>query len=166
MGYAYTAGPFPLAYRGLGDLFVLIFFGLIAVGGVYFLHAQSLAPGMFLAGLQIGLHCTVLIAINNLRDMDGDRLVQKRTLAVRFGQRFSRFEIAFLCGSPFLLGYAWVLWGHPFAFFLPLLAAPLAIKIAKSIYQTAPGTVYNKFLGMAAGLHLLFGVCLSIGLLL
>lgn len=164
MGYAYTAGPFPLAYRGLGDLFVILFFGLIAVGGVYYLHAGQLSDSALWAGLQVGFHCTVLIAINNLRDMDGDRLVQKRTLPVRFGKRFARIEIAVLTLAPFLFGLFWGVRGHWPAFWIPLLSLPLAIKIVKLVFETEPGPAYNKFLGMAAGLHLLFALLLSVGL--
>lgn len=166
MGYGYTAGPFPLAYKGLGDLFVVLFFGLIAVAGVYFLHSGALSLSAFVAGLQVGFHCTVLIAINNLRDVDGDRLVNKKTLPVRFGKKFARWEIAFLCMAPFALGVYWWIQGFYFSFFLPLLLLPLAIRIAKLVFQTEPGAVYNQFLGKAAGLHLFFGLLLSAGLLL
>jgi 1,4-dihydroxy-2-naphthoate octaprenyltransferase len=163
MGYAYTAGPFPLAYKGLGDLFVILFFGLIAVGGVYFLHTGQWSTGAVLAGLQIGLHCAVLIAINNLRDMDGDRLVHKRTLPVRFGKQFARWEIAFLCFAQFLLGLYWVDQRHYGAFLLPFLILPMAFWIPKLVFETEPSPVYNQFLAKAAGLHLIFGVLLSVG---
>jgi 1,4-dihydroxy-2-naphthoate octaprenyltransferase len=163
MGYAYTSGPYPLAYKGLGDLFVIIFFGLIAVGGVYFLHTGQWNLDALVAGLQVGLHCTVLIAINNLRDMEGDRKVHKMTLPARFGKKFARTEIAVLAFMPFLLGLYWGQAGHWGAFGLPLLAMPLAIKIVKLVFKTEPSPAYNKFLGMSAGLHLLFGVLLSIG---
>lgn len=166
MGYAYTAGPFPLAYRGLGDIFVILFFGLIAVGGVYFLHSGEMSTGALVAGLQVGLHCTVLIAINNLRDTEGDRLVNKKTLPVRFGKTFARWEIAFLCFLPYLLGLYWISDSHWVAFALPLVTLPLAAKISKLVFKTEPSPAYNQFLGKAAGLHLLFGVLLSVGLFL
>ncbi|MGZ5280400.1 MAG: 1,4-dihydroxy-2-naphthoate polyprenyltransferase [Pseudobdellovibrionaceae bacterium] len=166
MGYAYTAGPFPLAYKGLGDLFVIIFFGLIAVGGVYYLHTGSLSTGAIFAGLQVGLHCTVLIAVNNLRDHAGDRLVGKKTLPVRFGKRFARWEIAVLCFSPFLLGLYWMIEGRFGAFLLPFLILPMAMWISKLVFETEPSPAYNKFLGKAAGLHLVFGSLLSMGFFL
>lgn len=164
MGYAYTAGPFPLAYRGLGDLFVVLFFGLIAVGGVFFLHTNLLSSSALLAGLQVGLHATVLIAINNLRDVEGDRLAQKRTLPVRFGRKFARAEIAFLCISPFGVGIYWLVNGHVAAFAAPLLMLPLAFKIAILVYKTEPSPAYNQFLAMAAILHLMSGLLISVGL--
>lgn len=166
MGYGYTAGPFPLAYRGLGDLFVILFFGLIAVGGVYFLHTNLLTESALVAGLQVGLHCAVLIAINNLRDIEGDRLVHKKTLPVRFGKRFARAEIAFLSFSPFLLGVYWFMNGHLAAFLIPILVFPLAFKITKLVYKTEPSPAYNQFLAKAAALQLGFGVLLSVGLFL
>lgn len=166
MGYSYTGGPFPLAYLGLGDLFVILFFGLIAVGGVFFLHTHSLPLAALIAGLQVGLHCTVLIAINNLRDINGDKLVGKRTLAVRFGIKNSKREIVLLCWLPFVLNIYWWLQGYYVASLLPLLALPLAIKISRFIVQNDPSPQYNQILGVGAGLHLLFGLLLSIGMLL
>lgn len=165
MGYAYTAGPFPLAYLGLGDLFVILFFGLVAVMGLFYLHTDMWTPDAVILGLQIGFHATVLIAINNLRDMDGDRLVHKKTLAVRFGLRFARFEIAFLVLAPFLLSFYW-LWTFPMAAYLPAVTLPLAFKVIKNIFKNKPSAVYNKFLGQSAGLHLLFGLLTALGIYL
>lgn len=166
MGYAYTAGPFPLAYKGLGDVFVILFFGVIAVGGVSYLHGLTWTLSSLVAGLQVGFHCTVLIAINNLRDAAGDRLVNKKTLAVRFGRSFARWEIAFLSLAPFFLGLYWSSQGYLWAFLLPFLISPLAFKLVKLVFETEPSPAYNQFLGKAAGLHLIFGMLLSIGFLL
>lgn len=165
MGYAYTAGPFPLAYRGLGDLFVIIFFGLIAVMGLFFIYSKIWSASAFLLGLQIGLHATVLIAINNLRDIDGDTKVHKRTLAVRLGINGARKEIYFLCLSPFFLQIYWLVQGYWLAAVLPFLALPLAIKIMKNIKTSPPSSMYNIFLAQSAALHLIFGTLLSIGLI-
>jgi 1,4-dihydroxy-2-naphthoate octaprenyltransferase len=166
MGYSYTAGPFPLAYLGLGDLFVILFFGLIAVLGMVFLQGGTWPQEAWILGLQIGFHATVLIAINNLRDANGDKLVNKKTLAVRFGIRFARFEIAFFCFAPFLLNLYWYMHGCTWAALLPLLALPLAVKITKNVFSTEPSPAYNKFLGQSAGLHLVFGLLLAIGFLI
>lgn len=164
MGYAYTGGPFPLAYKGLGDFFVIIFFGLIAVMGTYYLHAGAVTTSSAIAGLQVGLLATVLIAINNLRDAPQDALVGKKTLAVRFGIMFARFEIALLAITPFLLGYYWSRSDHFNAFLLPLVAIPFARRIVGGVFKNAPSPIYNRFLAMAAILHLVFGFFLSIGL--
>ncbi|HEY1079144.1 MAG TPA: 1,4-dihydroxy-2-naphthoate octaprenyltransferase [Bdellovibrio sp.] len=163
MGYSYTTGPFPLAYLGLGDLFVILFFGLLAVTGVVFLNTGEWLQEAFILGLQIGLHATVLIAINNLRDHSGDALVRKKTLAVRFGVKFSRWEIATLCFAPFVLNLYWWFEGYKIPAMISMLALPLAVKITKNIFATEPSSVYNKFLGQAAGLHLVFGLLLALG---
>lgn len=163
MGYSYTAGPFPLAYLGLGDLFVILFFGLLAVMGIVFLNTGEWMIEAFILGLQIGLHATVLIAINNLRDRTGDVLVGKKTLAVRFGVKFSRAEIAALCFLPFLINLYWWFEGYKIAAMVSMLALPLAIKVTKNVYNTEPSPAYNQFLGQAAGLHLVFGLLIAVG---
>ena len=165
-GYAYTGGPFPLAYLGLGDIFVVLFFGLIAVGGLVFLQIGEWLDESLMLGLQIGLHATVLICINNLRDIEGDVLVGKKTLAVRFGKSFARTEIATLCFLPFLLNIFWLNRGIYLAAALPFLVLPLAARLCFLIFKTEPGPIYNQFLAKAAGLHLLFGILLSLGFLL
>ena len=163
MGYAYTAGPFPLAYLGLGDLFVVLFFGLLAVAGIVFLNTGEWMLEAFVLGLQIGLHATVLIAINNLQDRAGDALVNKKTLAVRFGMQFSRIEIASLCFLPFAINIFWWIEGYRIPAIISTLALPLAFKVTKNIFETEPSPAYNKFLGQAAGLHLVFGMLIALG---
>lgn len=163
MGYAYTAGPFPLAYLGLGDLFVILFFGLLAVSGIVFLNTGEWYSEAMILGLQIGFHATVLIAINNLRDHKGDALVNKKTMAVRFGEKFSRYEIAFLAFAPFALNIYWWFEGFKIPAIVSLFALPLAIKVTRNVFKTEPGPIYNKFLGQAAGLHLVFGILIAIG---
>jgi 1,4-dihydroxy-2-naphthoate octaprenyltransferase len=162
-GYAYTAGPFPLAYKGLGDLFVIIFFGVVAVMGVVYLHTLEWRFEAFVLGLQIGFLSKVLIAINNLRDVHGDKKVNKKTLPVRFGIQFGRYEIAFLILSTFLLQFYWLLKGLNFVFVVGFVVSPLAVKLLRSVFRTEPSAEYNKFLGKAAGLHLVFGLLLATG---
>ncbi len=165
-GYAYTAGPFPLAYKGMGDFFVILFFGVIAVSGLVYLQIHEWRIEAFVLGLQVGFHCTVLIAVNNLRDVEGDLLVNKRTLPVRFGKRFARNEIAVLSFVPFLFLTYWLQLGFGWFLLLPLLSLPLAIRLVKKVFVTEPSVVYNSFLAQAAGLHVSFGVLLSLGLVL
>lgn len=166
-GYAYTGGPYPLAYHGLGELFVLLFFGFGAVGGTFWLHAGRLAPAVALAGTQVGFLACGLLAVNNLRDVDADARARKHTLAVLLGPRFGRAEIvAFTCG-PFLLGAAWVLAGRgALPALLPLLALPLAAATLRIVLREPPGPRYNAALARAAGLQLGFGLLLSLGLVL
>lgn len=163
-GYLYTSGPYPLAYVGLGDIFVVIFFGLVAVGGVYYLQAARWDAGVLVIGLQVGFLSTVLIAINNLRDWVGDAKNNKRTLAVRFGEKFSKAEISFLLFSPYLLGM-YFREDYPWAFYLPFIILPLSFKLDRKIHATRPGPVYNQYLAQAAAIHLLFGILLSVGLI-
>jgi len=166
MGYAYTGGPLPLAYAGLGDLFVIIFFGLVATGGVFFLHTGFAGLPALVAGLQIGLLATVMIAINNLRDLDQDRLVSKKTLAVRLGPALGRVEVVFLFLLTFALQWYWYESGSAWAFALPFAAALPAGKVLKTLLTTSPSREYNTLLAQAAFVHILFGVLFSIGLIL
>jgi 1,4-dihydroxy-2-naphthoate octaprenyltransferase len=161
--YSYTGGPFPLAYLGLGDLFVILFFGVIAVTGMGFLHTGLWLFEAFFLGIQIGLHCAILIAINNLRDIEGDKRVNKKTLPVRFGKSFARFEILLLAILPFIMNGYWFFEGFTWTSILPFLVLPIAIQIIILVFKTEPSSVYNKFLAKAAALHFLFALLLSVG---
>jgi 1,4-dihydroxy-2-naphthoate octaprenyltransferase len=97
--------------------------------------------------------------------MDGDKLVNKKTLPVRFGKTFARNQIAILCFAPFLLQGYWIAKGFYFVS-ATILLLPLALKLTKLVFSTEPSSKYNQFLGMAAALHLFFGVLTSIGLIL
>ncbi len=163
-GYGYTGGPFPLAYVGLGDVFVMLFFGLIAVTGTHFLVSASWSVWALLGGLQVGAHATVLIAINNLRDRTTDARVGKRTLAVRLGERGAKGEITALAVAPFVLGFAWCARGAWWAALLPLLSLPVAVTLIRDVLRTPPSAAYNGYLARSAKLHLLFGLLLAAGL--
>lgn len=164
LAYCYTGGPFPLAYKGLGDLFVIVFFGLIAVMATFFLHTGFINQAALVAGFQVGFLATVLIAINNLRDAPQDALVGKKTLAVRFGVTFARVEIAFMVVAPFLLGVYWWIQKWPSAAILPILAFAFARRVISGVATNEPGPVYNRFLAMAAALQMVFGLALAVGL--
>lgn len=165
LGYAYTGGPFPLAYVGLGDLFVILFFGLVAVGGTYYLQTHVWSFESIIAGLQVGFLATTLIAINNLRDMNQDAKVNKRTMAVRLGLKGARIEIATLFVGSFLLGFYWLTQKMWMAALLPWLSWPLAYLIIRDCFRHQPGPIYNQLLAKSALVHLLFGVLLSVGLI-
>jgi 1,4-dihydroxy-2-naphthoate octaprenyltransferase len=164
LAYGYTAGPLPLAYFGLGDVFVILFFGVIAVAGTYFLHTLNWSKDVLVAGFQIGCLATVLIAINNLRDIHQDVKAHKRTLAVRFGKTFVRCEIAALLISTYALLPYWWMAGFHFAAVLPLLLLPIAARLIFNIFRTEPGVIFNRFLAQAALVHLGFGGTLALGL--
>ena len=157
LAYAYTGGPYPLAYHGLGELFVMLFFGLIAVGGTYYLHTLTLSREAILAGIAAGALATVLIVINNLRDIEGDRKSAKRTLAARFGERFARVETAVFALIPFLVsGLIGV------RFLTTLLALPLAVALVARVIR-GRGTELNRCLAMAGALQWLFGLLFVAG---
>ncbi|HUP65487.1 MAG TPA: 1,4-dihydroxy-2-naphthoate polyprenyltransferase [Thermoanaerobaculia bacterium] len=163
-GYLYTGGPYPLAYHGLGEIFVILFFGVVAVGGTYYLQTLSLNVSAIVSGLAVGLLSTVLLAVNNLRDMEDDQLTHKRTMAVRFGRRFAVLEIAVCALTPLALGLWWLARGEWIAAVLPLALVPLAVSIVRSARQDR-GAILNRTLGKAAALHAGYGVLFSIGLL-
>lgn len=165
-GYLYTGGPYPLAYVGLGELFVILFFGLVAVAGVFYLQTGFLGLVPFVAGLQMGLLATVLISINNFRDYIGDKEVGKMTLAARFGKKFARTEIIFLFLASYLLNIFWYCNGNIWAGVLPFFSLPIAIIVVKGILLNEPSQVYNKYLGMSAFVQILFGILMGIGFIL
>ena len=164
--WLYTGGPFPLAYRGLGEVFVVLFFGVIAVAGTFFVNTLSWSVAPFLAGLQIGLHASVLLAVNNLRDLETDRTAGKNTQAARFGLGFARRENAVLVMAPFALGAGWLALGWTWAFVLPFVTLPLAWWLARACLAAQPDRAANELLAGAAALHAAFGLVLAIALLL
>lgn len=160
----YTAGPFPLAYLGLGDLFVLIFFGLVAVLGTVFAHVGFVATGAIWLALATGFHGMGLIAVNNLRDIPTDVLAGKKTLAVRLGDRASRVYVAILEFLPFL---CWVPLARSlggWAAWLPLLALPLALANSIRCFRISDRREFNALLAKCAALQLLFGLLASAAL--
>lgn len=163
MGYAYTSGPVPLAYFGLGDLFVIIFFGLVAVGGLFYLQTGTYTLDAFVLGLQIGFLSTILIAINNLRDIHTDSEVNKKTLAVRLGVTGAKIWIVFLVVAPFLLGYYWLNQQKYWLYILPTMSLPLGLSVVKKIISTAPSAEYNKFLAKSAAYGMIFSLGYMIG---
>ncbi len=167
-GYAYTTGPFPLAYRGLGEIFVILFFGFAAVKGMaYVLAGAGLWPWAELAALQVGLQSATLLAVNNARDIAGDRKAGKRTLAARFGLGFARAEIAALVALPFLLGASGGL--------RPVGRAPRCCPWqrcrspsdwSRGVWSEPPSRRFNVFLAQSALLQLVFSALLATGLVL
>ncbi len=160
--YGYTGGPFPLAYRGMGELFVILFFGFVAVLGSWFMQTGQLGgAGMWTLAWQCGFYSCVLIAINNLRDRVEDAGTGKRTLAVRFGERFAKGEIAFFCLAPVMLGASHVADLLSAAIQQgPMLVIGLLITVL--IFRTPPGPVYNRFLALGALQLILFAVLHSV----
>jgi len=164
-GIAYTGGPYPLGYNGLGDLFVFIFFGPVAVCGTYYVQAGEFNAEVIGASLPIGLLATAILVVNNLRDIDTDRKAGKRTLAVRFGEPGAQLEYIFLIGLSYLVPLLMWLWGIASLWvMLVWLSVPIAIKLIHMILTTK-GRPLNKALAGTAQLELLYGVLFSIGLM-
>jgi 1,4-dihydroxy-2-naphthoate octaprenyltransferase len=165
-GLAYTAGPFPLAYNGLGDLFVFIFFGIVGTVGTYYLHAQQFTMLAVLISLPVGALITNILIVNNYRDIEEDKTAGKNTLAVLLGREFSRYEYVFFIlisfFIPFLLHfkYDFNIW-----IFLPYITLPLAITLVKMIYALT-GIQLNKTLELSAKFSALYGLLFSIGIIL
>jgi 1,4-dihydroxy-2-naphthoate octaprenyltransferase len=148
--YAYTGGPYPLAYHGLGELFVIAFFGVVAVIGTYFVQTLRFSREAFIAGVGVGCLATVLLVINNLRDVASDRVSDKRTTVVRFGETFARVEIALFTLLPFA---AAVYLGRLFT----LIALPLAVFVIVSSWRGS-GRALNKSLALAGLLQWCYGL--------
>ncbi len=159
-GWAYTGGPKPIAYGPLGEVFVFVFFGLVAVGGSYYLQTLSLTPIVLSAAALVGIHAAAVITVNNYRDLDGDAKNGKNTLAVRLGRPpirrlYTTQMLAPYALLPLLAGLGW-----PAA--LPLLSLPLALKLIQRFHREAPGPVFNTILAATAGLQLAFAILLSL----
>ncbi len=161
----YTAGPFPLAYLGLGDLFVLIFFGLVAVLGTVYAHTQTLDTNAVYLALATGIHGMGLIAVNNLRDIPTDTVAGKKTLAVRLGDRNSRIYVAALAFLPYLCWIPVVAQlGATFPSFLPFLSLPLAVANTRACFRIQNRREFNFLLARSAALQLAFGLLATIAL--
>lgn len=167
-GVLYTGGPYPLGYLGLGDLFVLVFFGPVAVGGSYYVQALELPGPVVVAGLMPGLFSTAILTVNNLRDADTDVRTGKKTLAVRFGKTFARWEYL---ACMVLAGAAIPAWlcvqagGHWAALAGGLALVP-AIPLIRNVFTSADGEVLNQTLAGTGKVLLLFSVLFSLGWLL
>lgn len=166
-GILYTGGPYSLGYNGLGDIFVLIFFGPVAVGGTYYVQALSLNWPVMVAGLGPGLISMALLAVNNLRDIDTDRQAGKRTLAVRYGAKFARMEYLICILLPAIIPglLAFQIGGHRFAF-LTLLALPAALPGMKLVLGKSHGKILNKALENTGKVLFVYGLLFTIAWLL
>ncbi|HZW04883.1 MAG TPA: 1,4-dihydroxy-2-naphthoate polyprenyltransferase, partial [Anaerolineaceae bacterium] len=153
---AYTGGPFPLGYHGLGEVFVFVFFGLVAVTGTYFVQAKEINWYALAASIPIGLLTCALLTVNNLRDIETDRITGKMTLAARFGEDFARQEylalVALAYMSTFLMAMANVI--EPWVV-LTWLSLPLVFTLGKMIL-TQRGSPLNQALAMTGRLELFF----------
>lgn len=162
--YGYTGGPYPLAYMGLGEIFVIIYYGFVATMISYYLQAGFLSWDSFILSLQMGCFATTVLAVNNLRDIEEDRKTKKWTLAARFGVAFGKWEITCLALLPFLLNFYWFFTGSFFVFILPFTTLLIAMNLIRKIWIYPPSSIYNRFLGEFGMLLAFFGLMLILGM--
>lgn len=165
-GLAYTAGPYPLAYHGLGDLFVFLFFGIIGTMGTYYLHHQEFTFISFLVSLPVGALITNILIVNNYRDVEEDKQAGKNTLAVILGREFSRYEYIFFLLLAFFIPFIlYFKFNFNATVFLPYVTLPFAIILAKMIFSFQ-GQQLNKTLEVSAKYSALYGILFSAGMII
>jgi 1,4-dihydroxy-2-naphthoate octaprenyltransferase len=162
-GYLYTAGPFALAYNGLGDVFVLVFFGLIAVGFTFFVQTGFFAWECWAAGAAIGALAVNILTVNNYRDRETDARSGKRTLAVRFGPRFALGEYVVMGIVAFAVPLIFFRQGYGWGILLPWVLIPVKGILFHRL-RRAKGREANAILGRTAALLLGYGLLFSVAL--
>lgn len=164
--YLYTAGPYPMAYNGLGDLAVVIFFGLVPTCTTYYLQSGSCPPNIFCAALACGLVVDTMLMLNNFRDRDADQANGKRSIVVLFGASVGRWGYLFLGVAAVLLCLLMVLWGRIWAGLLPLLYLLPFLHTWRCIVRIDKGPELDLCFAATARNILIFGLLLTAGLLL
>lgn len=162
--YGYTGGPWPLAYKGLGEVFVVLFFGIVAVGGTVFVQLEEWRWEALLLGIQVGLLSAVLISINNLRDRVEDTGNNKRTLAVLLGEKLAKYLILVEIFLPAFVGLIWLrndinLTLYPLAYLI------CGIVIMRGVLLNEPGKIYNKYLALSGLQLIIFAVAFHIAII-
>ena len=166
-GILYTGGPFPLGYNGLGDLFVFIFFGIVAVCGTYYVNALQWSPLSLLVSVPVGALCVNILVVNNLRDIHQDKITGKRTLGVIFGEKVLKIEYLWLLFFSYLIPlYLYHFSGFSIWVLLPFLALPIAWRLVKTVWYHEDKRVLNKTLERTAQFMIFFGLLFSIGILI
>ena len=164
-GIAYTGGPYPLGYNGLGDLFVFLFFGLVAVTTTYYVQAGGVTWAAVICAAAIGLLAANILVANNYRDAETDLVAGKRTLVVRFGRRFAVAQyagsVALALASPLLLFN----WGYHESVLLPWVLGPWAYRLTRRLADSRTPAEQITLLGETAKFLASFGVLLSIGII-
>ena len=163
-GILYTAGPFPLGYTGLADLFVLIFFGPVAVGGTYYLQRLGINSNVLVAGLAPGLLAVAILTVNNLRDISTDRTAGKKTLVVRFGYKFGVGEYFFcIIGACLIPVYLCITNNSHYLCVITVLTLIAACRAMKTVCTKPSASELNKLLAQTAMLLIIYSVLFSIG---
>ena len=166
-GVLYTGGPFPLGYNGLGDLFVFIFFGIVAVMTTYYVNALVWSMDTFWASFAVGALCTNILVVNNLRDIDQDKIAGKKTLGVLFGETMLKVEYTFMLILAFAIPpHFYFQLDYEVWIFLPFLILPVALLHTKTIWTETEKRNLNQQLEKTAKFMTIFGLLFSIGIIL
>lgn len=167
-GLLYTGGPRPYGYEGLGEVFVFLFFGLVAVTGTHYVLAERFDVTALALAVPVGLMASAVLVVNNVRDIDTDRRAGKRTLAVRLGRERTRVMYAAMLALAYVLtvAYGFVIAELSPALLLVLLSAPLALHLVRTVATHVDGPTLNRALAGTGRMELLFCVLLSAGVLL
>ncbi len=166
-GILYTGGPYPLAYNGLGDLFVFLFFGVIAVMGTYYVNTLDWSIEAFWAALAIGALSTMILVANNYRDIHTDRKAGKKTLVVLLGERFARWQYLVLCLLAFAIPpHFYVQEDFPSPVLLPMVLAPWAVALVRRFWLETDKAAFNLILIRTVQFMTAFGLLFSIGIFL
>jgi 1,4-dihydroxy-2-naphthoate octaprenyltransferase len=166
-GVLYTGGPRPYGYEGLGEVFVFLFFGLVAVVGSYFVQTEELRWEAFALAVPVGLLASAILVVNNVRDVDTDRRAGKRTLAVRLGRQRARSLFVAMIAISFVVPVAiWLAGGLSAWLLLSLAALPLAPPLVRTVLERTDGPSLNKALADSGRLLAIFSLLLAAGVLL
>ena len=161
-GIAYTGGPWPLGYHGLGDVFVMVFFGFVAVCGTVYVQLHAVPALALWAAVPVGALATAILVVNNLRDRATDARAGKRTLAVRLGRRAVLVEYALLLAAAYAVPLALAI-GHPWRA-LPVITTPLAVVRLRQLAVASDGPTFNRLLAATGQLLLLHGLLFAAGM--
>jgi 1,4-dihydroxy-2-naphthoate octaprenyltransferase len=161
-GYAYTAGPKPIAYSPLGELFVIVFFGFAAVGGTFYLQSHSINASVLLLSTTLGSLAAAILLVNNYRDLEGDRKVMKLTLVHYIGRPAARKLYVVMISYPYLL-LVFLVSQYSWSLLLALFSLPLAIMLIRYFLSLAITSELNKVLAYTAQLQLIYTLLLSLG---
>lgn len=164
-GIAYTGGPYPLGYNGLGDVFVFVFFGLVAVSGTAYAQMRAVPEPAWWCGAALGALATAILVVNNVRDRETDARVGKRTLVARFGRRFGEIEYQALLVLAYAVPIVLVTRGTGWWVLLSWSTLPLALRLSRAV-GTQDGAALNAVLASTAKLLVLYAVLLALGLVL
>ncbi len=163
----YTGGPWPFGYRGLGELFVFVFFGVVAVAGTYYVQAGEVSGHVVAASIPVALTVTAILVVNNVRDIDTDRLAGKHTLAVYLGRKLARTEFVVVVAGAYLAAAGlWILGDFSGWVLLSWLSVPVAIVPGGAVLARTDGPSLNEALRSTARLHFVFGILLALGVAL